>query len=166
MESAMGRATNWAGAFSVAVAVGTAFFAGQAVGRREVPTIQLGDTSEASDAPPVAFDDQPLLPPQLIEDPACPSTPRITVTAQSAEPPLALSETSHFRLTEFSMPVSDPPMPYIIDDPMPAYLPHLTDVSDLPQSQPDADNPLFRAVRNFVEGASRNDPPATSPDKR
>jgi hypothetical protein len=163
----MGRASNWAGAFSVAVAVGTAFIAGQAVGRHEVPTIQIGDNSEASDAPPVVVEDSSLAPPQLMDDPACPSAPRSIITAESIEPPLADGTTGHIRLTDFSVPVTEqlPFMPYITDEPVPAFLPHLTDVSDLPP-QPDADNPLYRAVRKFVDDAARTDTPATSPDKR
>jgi hypothetical protein len=163
----MGRATNWAGAFSVAVAVGTAFFAGQAVGRREIPAIQLGDASEASDAPPVAMDDQPLSPPQLVDDPACPSTPRFTDTAQSIEPPLASGNMGNIRLTDYSFPIVEqlPLMPYITDEPVPGLLPHLTDVSDLPPSPPDLENPLFRAVRKFVNDGTRPVQPATDPNR-
>jgi hypothetical protein len=165
----MRHATNWAGVFSVAVAVGTAFFAGQAIGRREIPAIHFGDSSEASDAPPIYSAEQPLPPPQLTEDLTCPSVPPFAITTQSIEPPLADGNSAHIRLTDYSLPIGEriPPMPYITDEPVPAFLPHLTDVSDLPPAAaPDPESPLFRAVRKFVDDAARIDSPAKSPDKR
>ena len=54
-------------------------------------------------------------------------------------------------------------MPYLTDDPAPALLPPLGDVPTLPLAPtPDPDNPLYHAVKRFVESAAR---PAEVTDK-
>ncbi|HEY1381510.1 MAG TPA: hypothetical protein VGF55_32215, partial [Gemmataceae bacterium] len=162
------RLFSWAGGVALAAAAAGGFVAGGAVHRRDVvPVIRVcnADGGELSEAPPT-----PVVPPQVAED--------IDLTCQSAafgpqstEPPLAdQMSASMIRTASFELPAGSPDgpespqvlpvMPYLTDDPTPAKLPPLDDVPAGPQPAPD--NPLFRAVKKFVETAVT--PPRYVPD--
>src|SRR5205807_1734085 len=77
-------------------------------------------------------------------------------------PPLADAPAGGLiRTASFELPVASPvgaeslsTMPYLTDDPAPPLLPPLGDVPMLSPA-PDADNPLYHAVKRFVDDAAK-----------
>ncbi|HEX4589916.1 MAG TPA: hypothetical protein VH120_08315 [Gemmataceae bacterium] len=161
------RLFSWAGITALAAAAGGGFLAGEAVRQQDAVTVRMSDAGELSDALPIAAASAwSLTPPQPVEeiDPSCPSTVTTAFGSQSMEPPLAdAAGAGVIRPAGFELPaggaVAAEPlsiMPYLTDDPVPALLPALGEVSDLtPSAMPDPSNPIFQAVKRFVGIAGR-----------
>jgi hypothetical protein len=161
------RLFSWPGIFMLMTTAGMGFFASEVVHRRESAVSRYVITSggeELSEAPPST-----LTPPRLLEeiDLTCMPQMALTFGPQSTEPPLADSPFSMIRTTSFELPAAAPDgietpsilstMPYLNDDPnAPAILPPLGDVPVL-TPVPEADHPLFKAVKKFVDLESAND---------
>jgi hypothetical protein len=165
-KEAVMRRFSWAGCVALAAAAGGGFLVGEAVHRNDPVTVQLCDGGDLSADPP-AFPEPPtpLAPPQLVEeiDLSCPPKVAAAFGSESMEPPLAAAADGQIRTVNFEIPAAPPAgadvlsvMPYLTDDPEPGLLPPLGDVPPLPTSPtPDPDNPIFQAVKKFVDTAAR-----------
>jgi hypothetical protein len=151
------RLFSWAGFSALVIAATAGFLGGEAVHRHDPVDIRVCDGGELSDAPPAVFRAAPLLPPQPLEETSAPPA-LLAFSGQSVEPPLAEQPVAGpIRTASFEQPTGpelQPRMPYLSDDPAPALLPPLGDVPVLP-STPDPDNPIFQAVKRFIDNAAR-----------
>jgi hypothetical protein len=164
MEAVM-RLFSWAGCAALAASAGVGFFAGQSINQHDPIVIQVCDAGgELCDAPPAT-----MSPPKPVEeiDLSCPTSPPMPpafVMSQSMEPPLAdpSAEPDMIRTASFELPAAapvgldEPPtMPYLTDDGEPAPLPPLGDVPLLTPPTSNAGNPIYQAVKKFVDGAGK-----------
>jgi hypothetical protein len=154
------RLFSWAGGAALAAAAGFGFLAGEAWHRHDPANcVEVRDgTAEISEAPPTLAAAPALPPPQPVEEIDLSCLPRMSYVVQSIEPPLADRTTDTMsRPASFELPASPPEMPsapltmpYITDEPAP-----LPPLGDVPALAPNADNPLFQAVRSYFEEAAR-----------
>jgi hypothetical protein len=160
------RLFSWSGVSALACAATGGFLAGEAVHRHDAAVIQVCDAGgELCDVPPTK-----LSPPQLIEeiDLTCPPTLAEAFGPQSMEPPLADGPPDAIRTVNFELPAGPPIdaealpfMPYLTDDGAPGPLPPLGDVpllnppTPVTPSTPDPSDPIYHAVKRFVDNAAK-----------
>jgi hypothetical protein len=162
MEAVM-RLFSWAGWAALSAAAGVGFYAGESVSQCHPAVLEVrASGGELCDAPPTNL--SPPTPVQEEIDLTCLPASTVAFSAQSTEPPLAdpSAEQGVIQPVGFELPAAaaaepEAParMPYLTDDGEPAPLPPLGDVPLLTPATPETGNPIYQAVKKFVDDAVR-----------